>query len=119
MATPEFSGVSVVCAGSFNPAILQPQWLADKELVPAEAAEHARERLLVTPQLAAFTADWLSVQVTTDQAAFATVEDGRDFDLRDFARSVWELLPETPIDAVGINSDAHFRAESEDAWHTH
>src|SRR4051812_21547632 len=119
MAAPvELSGIAVVCAGSFNPAIFQPDWLATKELVPPESAAAARDGLIVTPQLAAFTADWLSIQVTADQAAFTTVDEGRDLDLRDFARSVLTVLPETPVDAVGINSDAHFRVDSEEAWHT-
>lgn len=30
---------------------------------------------------------------------------------------VFNLLPESPVDALGINSDTHFRTESEGAWH--
>jgi hypothetical protein len=115
--TIELSGVSIVGAGSFNPAIFQPRWLAAKELVPDGLAEHAETQLVVTPQLTAFTSDWLSLQVTDEQAVFSTVHEGREVDLRDFARGVLEVLPETPVDALGINADAHFKVESEDAWH--
>ena len=62
-------------------------------------------------------ADWLSVQVTQEQAVFSTVEEGRQYDLRDFAAGLFTLLPETPIDANGINADTHFRLESETVWH--
>ena len=65
MPEPEVSGVSVVGAGAFNPAIIHPRWFADKELIPENAAEHAMgQQMVVTPQLATFTADWLTVQLT-------------------------------------------------------
>lgn len=123
MAEPELSGVAIVGAGTFNPAIIHPRWLAEKNLIPENAAEHAMrpeapENLLVSGQLTVFVADWLSVQVTREQAVFATVDQGREVDLRDFAAGVFELLPETPIDGLGLNSDIHFRTESEQAWHS-
>jgi hypothetical protein len=123
VAAPDLSGVTIVGGGSFNPAIIHPRWLADKDLIPENAAEHAMkpdpsQPLLVSPQLSVFVADWLSVQVTQEQAVFSTVDQGRELDLRDFARSVFELLPETPVDAIGINADTHFKSGSEEAWHT-
>lgn len=122
MATPELAGVAIVGVGAFNPAIIHPAWLADKELIPQNQAEHAMaqtepQQLIVTPQVAVFVADWLSVQVTQNQAVFSTVDLGREADLRDLALGVWELLPETPVDAIGINADSHYRMPSEEAWH--
>jgi hypothetical protein len=118
----ELSGVSIVAAGAFNPAIIHPQWLAAKDLIPENVAAAAMqpggdEPLVVTSQLAAFEADWLTVQVTQEQASFATVEEGRALDLRDVAMAVFDLLPETPVDAVGINAAWHVRAKSEADWH--
>jgi hypothetical protein len=119
VSTPvEVSGISVVGAGSFNPAIFQPRWLDEKELISGDAADAALEQLIVTPQMTAYTADWLSVQVTLQKAQFSTVEAARESDLRDLARGVFDLLPETPVDAVGLNADTHFRVGSEDEWHT-
>ncbi len=122
VAVAELSGVSVVGLGSFNPAIIHPLWLADKKLISENAAEHAlqstaEQQVIITPQVAVFVADWLRVQVTQQQAVFSTVDMGRELDLRDFVRSVFELLPETPVTAIGINADTHFRVESETAWH--
>jgi hypothetical protein len=123
VAAPELSGITIVGSGSFNPAIIHPRWLAEKELIPDNAAEHAMrqdqpQRMLVSPQLSVFVADWLSVQVIPAQAVFSTVDKGRELDLRDFVRGVLELLPETPVDAIGINADTHFRTESDEAWHS-
>ncbi len=122
VAVPELSGVAVVGLGSFNPAIIHPQWLLDKELIPQNAAEHALQpgapqQTIVTSQLAAFLADWLSVQVLQEQAVFSTVDAAREPDLRSLAIGIFELLPETPVNAIGINSDTHFRVESQNVWH--
>jgi hypothetical protein len=115
---PDLSGVAIVAAGAFNPVIFQPAWFAEKDLLPRDAVDDARDKEFVeVRQLSAFTADWLSVQVSMDQAVFSTAEEGREFDLRDLVRNVFDLLPETPIGAVGINADAHFRAASDEAWH--
>jgi hypothetical protein len=114
----ELSGISVVASGAFNPAIFHPSWFARKELLAPNAIDEALEQEFVAVRdLATFTADWLSVQVTLEQAAFSTVEEGRELDLRDLVRSVFDFLPETPVDALGLNTDAHFRVASEEEWH--
>lgn len=115
----ELSGISVVAAGAFNPAIFHPLWFAEKELLARNASEEALDKEFIAARdLAGFTADWLSVQVTQDQLVLSTVEEGREFDLRDLAKAVFDLLPETPVNAVGLNTDAHFRVASEEEWHT-
>lgn len=123
MATAELSGVSIVGAGSFNPAILHPKWLLEKGIISEHIADHAlsvdgeKSRLIVSSQLTSFVGDWLSVQVTPQQLVVATVDQAREMDLRDVARSIFDLLPETPVTAIGINTDVHFRMHTETAWH--
>jgi hypothetical protein len=114
----ELSGISVIAVGAFNPAIFQPLWFAEKKLMPPNAIDEAMEKdFMATREIAAFTADWLAVQVTLTQLSFSTVEEGREMDIRDLVKGVFELLPETPVDAVGVNADAHFRVGSEEEWH--
>jgi hypothetical protein len=109
-APVELSGVSIVAVGAFNPAIFHPYWFAEKGLLPPEVIDDALSKEVVgLRELATFTADWLNVQVTLDQASFSTTEEGRDVDLRDLARAVFDLVPETPVNAIGLNADAHFR----------
>lgn len=111
-------GVSVVGAGSFNPAIFHPFWFRDKELLSEDVVEGALAHDFVSVrEFSSFSADWLIVQVTSQQAVFSTVDASRDSDLRDLATAVFDLLPETPITALGLNADAHFRLDSEDQWH--
>jgi hypothetical protein len=114
----ELSGVSVIAAGAFNPAIFHPLWFAEKNLMARNAVDEALQKdFVAVQQLAQFTADWLSVQVTLEQASFATVDEARELELRDVVKNVFELLPETPVNAVGMNADAHFRVGSDEEWH--
>lgn len=114
----ETGGVSVVAAGTFNPAIFHPLWFRDKDLIGQDAVDDALARDFASVrEFSSFTADWLAVQVTPQQAVFSTADIGRESDLRDLAKAAFELLPETPVNALGINADAHFRLGSEDEWH--
>jgi hypothetical protein len=73
-ASVELGGMSIVAAGAFNPAIFHPWWFADKELLAENAIEEALgKEFVAVRELAAFTADWLSVQVTLDQLVLSTV----------------------------------------------
>lgn len=121
--TPELSGASVVGVGAFNPAIVHPSWLAEKQLLPKNLADYVLKQgsdgkqVIVSSQVTSFVADWLTVQVTQQQLVLATVDRGRDVDLRDLSKGLFELLPETPVDALGLNVHAHFRSEDEITWH--
>jgi hypothetical protein len=106
-----------VGVGSFNPAIFQPWWLVENGLLPSDEAAFAPQAMVVTNDIAAYTAGWLSLQVTQDKAVFSTVAQAQDSALRDLVLGVLELLPHTPISAIGVNYDAHFALESEEAWH--
>jgi hypothetical protein len=115
----EMGGLSVVCAGAFNPAIFHPLWFRDKELMTQDAITDALAREFVAVrEFSSFTADWLTVQISPQQAVLSTVDAGREADLRIVASSILDLLPETPVNALGLNADAHFRLASEDEWHT-
>jgi len=122
MNKPELSGVAIVCAGAFNPAIVHPSWLADKDLISKDLAKYVLEQkdgqqVLVSSQVTTFVADWLSVQIVPQQAVLSTADLGRALDLRDLASGLLNLLPETPVDGLGINADAHYRVSDAATWH--
>jgi hypothetical protein len=122
MSGKELSGASIVLNGSFNHAALNPSWLAEQNLLSGEAAEYANSPenprpLTIVPQLTAFTTDWLTAQITPQQTVIFTDDEAREVELRDFGVGLLSLLPETPIDAMGINFNAHFRIETEVQWH--
>jgi hypothetical protein len=113
----ELSGRSIVGVGSFNPAIFQPSWLVENGLLPRDEAASAPDKMVVTNDITAYAAGWLNVQVTQDKAVFSTVAQAQEPALRDLVVSIFELLPHTPISAIGVNYDAHFAVGSDAAWH--
>ena len=109
---PEISGVSVVLVGKFNPAIFTPAWFALHGLLPAAVAENA-ELQVAHQHITAFSADWLRFEVTLEVCKFETLQ-APHIRVADLAvRTFREYLSHTPLTAVGINRDVHFRVREE------
>lgn len=104
---PEISGMQIVVVGQFNPAIFSPAWFAYNGLLRESVATNAQVQIL-HPKVTDFTADWLHLHVTDERFAATTqlapYERLRDLIVRVFS----ERLHHTPLEAFGINRDAHF-----------
>lgn len=111
--SPEQDLAAIVLAGSFNPGIFHPQWLAAQQFVtPAEA--EASKLNLVLPDLASFEiAGWLQVDVTVDRFE-ARADMARAPDLRDVASTIFQALQHTPVRAVSIYRAVHVPLASEE-----
>ena len=108
---PEISGVSVVLLGDFNPAIFTPAWFVLHGLLQEDVADSAELRI-AHRQVTEFVAEWLRIQVTSERF-FAETLQAPPVRLHDLvARTFREYLHHTPITALGINHDVHFRVES-------
>ena len=104
---PEISGVGIVLAGNFNPAIFTPAWFALHGLLPKGAAESAQLEVAYA-EATNFTADWLHLSVTSERFSVETVQSP-DIRLRDLVlRTFQERLHHTPLQAFGINRNVHF-----------
>lgn len=108
---PELSGVSVILAGDFNPAIFTPAWFAFQDLLPKSVSDSA-ELQVAHSQVTAFSADWLRINVSGDQFSADTLQAPyvRLCDL--VVRAFREQLYHTPLRAFGINRYVHFRVEN-------
>ena len=107
---PEVSGVSVVLVGSFNPAIFTPAWFGLQGLLARATVDNA-ELELAHPGLTQFVADWLRLSVRPDRLVAETAQDPA-IRIADLAgRTFGEFLPHTPLTALGINRDVHFRVK--------
>ncbi len=116
LPTPELSGLSIIVVGAFNPAILQPSWLAAKQLLRPEEAE-AAEVEVITREIASFSTDWLDLAITLDRLQISTTS-APSYDLvRDLVVGIFTFLPETPVKAMGINRNSHYRVNTEETWH--
>ncbi len=107
---PEIDGVSIVLLGDFNPAIFAPAWFALHGLLPQGATDGADVQI-VCPQVAAFTFDWLRLEVGGDRF-FAETVQAPHVRLRDLVLRTFEHLPHTPLRILGINRGVHFRVRN-------
>lgn len=112
----EQEGTSIVVAGRFNPLIFSPAWLRLHNLVGAREAEEATVQFIVPPA-AVFSTEWLNVDVREDRMQLATSMTKELDRLRDVAIGILEVLKETPIFALGINRDIHWRVPSAEQYH--
>ena len=108
---------ALVFLGHFNIQIFHPAWFAAQGLIQKQEADRA-DNVLTTPQFSRFQLDWLRVEVLPERfAAHGTSEPSSTNLLRDLVLGTFYLLRHTPITAMGINWEATFSMESEDAWH--
>jgi hypothetical protein len=112
----EIEGVSIVLLGSFNPTIFQPAWFAGEQLIARDLAD-AAEVGIVHRQMVSFTAGWFEIGVTEDRFSVTSLTAPSDDLLRDLVLGTFRLLRYTPIRAMGLNKDVHYRVESEEVWH--
>jgi hypothetical protein len=107
---------NIVVRGNFNPAIFQPIWFAQQQLLKPKEAE-AAEIKIIHPEVAAFQVEWLQMRITRDRFQAATNQEPYREPLRDLVVGTFSLLSHTPFTALGVNHDYRFTLESEDAWH--
>ncbi|HMW22453.1 MAG TPA: hypothetical protein PKC59_03370 [Burkholderiaceae bacterium] len=108
----------IVAVGQFNPAILSPSWLQRKDLISESDADSAMESLqaLVTEGLMSFDTSWFSLRLVQQQLVLSTTA-GATPRIRDLAASIFRLLPETPVTAIGINFAADVQFDSVAEYH--
>ena len=105
---PEIAGVSVVFVGHFNPAIFTPAWFGWRGLLSKRLVESTGKNVAALPQIAAFNAEWLSLEVLQRSFKISTTQSPV-VRLRDLAVRIFrEHLPHTPLEAMGINREVHF-----------
>lgn len=98
----------MVLLGSLNPAIFTPAWFAMHGLLAGGLAANAKVDV-VTPQLAVFSTEWMTLSVDQDRFVCGTTQEPyvRVHDL--VVRTFKEYLPHTPLRSFGINKQVHFR----------
>src|SRR6266542_4178602 len=106
--TPDLHGAAIVLLGGFNPAIFQPAWFEKHELIPEEETTNVAN-LIILPDLAQFSLDWLQVNVTGDRFQVSSARPESFNLLRDLVIGTFRILSHTPIRAMGVNRDLHFK----------
>jgi len=112
---------SIVAVGDFNPMIFSPDWLETNGLIGEGDAIVAREgteqhRPLVSHQVTNFEVDWFTLQVLENQFVLSS-RGVLSPAFRDLAVGILQLVPHTPINAIGLNFIGHFKFDDIDAYH--
>jgi hypothetical protein len=116
MRAAESETASIVMIGSFNPMIFQPRWLGNQQIIRAEEAASATITLINT-EVADFSTEWFQLQVLHQRFQVISWDPRHYAPLRDLGSSIVNLLPHSPVTALGINRQFHFQMPSADAWH--
>jgi hypothetical protein len=119
--TAEILTSSIVAVGAFNPAIFSPDWLERNDLIGKGDADIVREgtegkSLLVSHQVAFFETKWFALQVLENQFSL-TSKDALSPAFKDLGVGIFQLVPHTPVTAVGLNFTGHFKLASQDEYH--
>jgi hypothetical protein len=119
--TAEILTSSIIVIGAFNPAIFSPDWLERNRLIGKGDADEVREgghgkTLIVSHEVAFFETKWFALQVLEKQFSL-TSKDALSPAFKDLAVGIFQLVPHTPVTAVGLNFLGHFKLGSEDESH--
>ena len=118
--TAKIQGASIVLLGAFNPAIIQPEWLATTQLISREDAARVADRNemeIVSPQVSSFSVGSMSLQVTQDRFTARAADSAAFEHLKNLVVGVFRTLEHTPMSAMGILWRGHYPLGSEENWH--
>lgn len=108
--------ISIVLRGSFNPTIFHPTWFVHEGLIRPDEGKEA-ETEIVHQQVSSISAKWFRLQVTKDRFNASTTHEHQFDALRDLVVGTFRILHHTPVTAMGINYEVHYKMPSEEAWH--
>ncbi len=104
---PEIYSLSIVIIGNFNPVIITPQWLALKKLIRESESEEAKIEL-IHQDITRFEMDWFRFEAQPAKMEFTCTKESHFISLKDLIISIFTILKETPIRALGLNHTCHF-----------
>lgn len=108
--------ISIVMLGDFNPKIFHPIWFAKEELLRESEAEDSKIEV-IHQDVAAFSTEWLTVQVLRERFIASVKADAYSSHLGDLVQGVFHKLRHTPVKQMGMNVLQRARFETETDWH--
>ncbi len=113
----EMEGASIVLLGAINPAIFHPSWFHEQGLIAKPDLDSA-EVELVTRQLSVMTIGGMRVIVQPEKFQVETSAVNMLGPLRDLVLGAFKVLEHSPVTAMGLNYNAHYKIASKDDWHS-
>ena len=99
--------LSIVIIGDFNPVIIQPFWLAHKKLIREQEAQTAKVEI-IHQEIVRYSLDWVNIEITKDKFTLSSKQEPFFEPLKDLVTSIFSILTETPLRAIGLNHLKHF-----------
>jgi len=115
----EIFNAVIVVVGDFNPAIFTPDWLVQSQLIGKDDAgeiPNLSKSFLVSREVTTFEAKIFALQVLQNRFFMAS-KDALSPAFKDLGVGILQLLPHTPISAVGLNFMGHFKLQNADDYH--
>lgn len=108
--------LNIVLLGAFNPAIFHPEWFVRHKLIGESELSRA-EVNVISKDISEFTIGSVGV-FCTDNRLIISIKRMADAPiLQDIVLGILNLLPHTPVTAVGFNNEATYRVSSLEHWH--
>jgi hypothetical protein len=105
-----------VLIGAFNPAIIEPHWLARMELIGGSEADATKPQVIST-EVSSFRLSWASFQVLKDRFAAESLDQGHDVHLYNLVDGIFKKLEHTPLRMLGLMRRSHYEMPSIEDWH--
>lgn len=119
MAKPELilTDHNLVIAGSHNPTLFHPNWFGQYNLIsPADIHESENQGnpenspiQIMHRELTLLEFDWVRIEVTQEQWIARTKNESYFEAIRDLVSGTFFILKNSPVLAVGINFEFHYR----------
>lgn len=113
----EMKSLNFVVLGDLNPIIIQPLWLSSKGLIRESEAQAAKIEIIHNEIVKFQIEDWATVEITKERFSISTSNEAFFITVRDLVISIFKLLKETPIKALGINHHLHFAIPTEEKYY--
>lgn len=108
--------LEVVLLGSFNPAILHPQWFVRHGLTHDSDAGQANIQV-INNGLASFDLFGMKILCVPQKLSITTHDLTKFEPIKDYSYGILKLLNHTPVQACGINSVVNYEILSDAYWH--
>jgi hypothetical protein len=99
--------LTIVLLGDFNPVIIQPFWLVNKNLINETEGKNSAVQIIHN-ELVRFNLTGIEIEVSKDRFVLKSTQPPYFDIMKDLVVNIFTILSETPLRSLGINHIKHF-----------
>lgn len=108
--------LDIVILGSFNPVIITPFWLANKELIRESEAVSANIRIMHN-EIVEYDLDWATFNITQKRFHIKCTQVPYFEIARDLIVAIFSILKETPVASFGYNHNKTISLKKQERYY--